>query len=221
MNSKRAILIAALAALSSAAFANVKILTTTPDLASIAEAVGGDHVSVSAIIVGARDPHRIEAKPSFMSRAANADLFIATGLELEVGYEASILQGSNNRSIQIGAPNHLYSSDWTYVLDKPTGTISRAMGDIHPYGNPHIWLDPLNGRTVAIRIAEKLQSMDPKNEEDYRANLSAFLNRLDTAMFGSALVSKFGGAKLGIGRKMERSPRRSAAPAPNSADGRR
>lgn len=193
---KRAFLAAALTALAASSFAVVKIVTTTPDLASIAASVGGNNVNVSSILVGARDPHRIEAKPSFMSRVASADLFVAIGLELEVGYEAPILEGSRNRKVQIGAPGHLYASDWTYILDKPSGPVSRAQGDIHPYGNPHIWMDPYNGRTVAVRLEQKLSAMDPKNEKAYEANLKSFLDKLDSAMFGSALVAKFGGTKL-------------------------
>jgi zinc/manganese transport system substrate-binding protein len=193
---KRALLAALLTAFSTASFAVIKIVTTTPDLASIASSVGGKNVSVSSILSGARDPHRIEAKPSFMSRASSADLFIAIGLELEIGYEQPILEGSRNGRIQVGAPGHIYASDWTYILDKPTGAVSRAMGDIHPYGNPHIWLDPYNGRTIAIRLEEKLSKMDPKNASQYQSNLNAFVNRLDSAMFGAALVGKFGGTKL-------------------------
>lgn len=188
--------IALLGFLASQSFAVVKIVTTTSDLASIASAVGGSDVSVSSIIVGARDPHRIEAKPSYMSRVAGANLFIAVGLELEVGYESAILEGSRNSRVQIGAPGHLYASDWVTVLEKPTGAVSRAMGDIHPYGNPHIWLDPYNGRIIAIKIADKLSAIDPGHDKDYKANLTKFLYRLDAGMFGSKLVDRFGGPKL-------------------------
>jgi ABC-type Zn uptake system ZnuABC Zn-binding protein ZnuA len=193
---KRALFAAVFAAMAASSFAVVKIVTTTPDLASIAQSIGGKNVTVSSILVGARDPHHIEAKPSYMSRVSSADLFIAVGLELEIGYEAPILEGSRNAKVQIGAPGHLYASDWTYILDKPTGAVSRAQGDIHPYGNPHIWLDPYNGRTIAIKLEQKLSAIDSKNTSSYKQNLDAFLDRLDTAMFGGALVSKFGGAKL-------------------------
>lgn len=177
-------------------FAVIKIVTTTPDLASIASDVGGKNVSASAIIVGARDPHRIEAKPSYMSRVSSADLFIAVGLEMEIGYEQAILDGSRNRKVMIGGSGHLYASSWVKVLDKPTGSVSRADGDIHPYGNPHIWLDPYNGRIIASRISDKLQQIDPGHASDYKSNLSRFLDRLDSSMFGSAAVDKFGGSKL-------------------------
>ena len=90
--------------------------TTTSDLASIAKAVGGNHVNASSLIVGARDPHRIEAKPSYMARVSRADLFIAVGLDLEVGYENPILQGAHNSRVMIGAAGHEYAADGVNVL---------------------------------------------------------------------------------------------------------
>jgi len=193
---KRTLFTAILAAVAASSFGVVKIVTTTPDLASIASAVGGSNVSASSILVGARDPHRIEAKPSFMSRVGGADLFLAVGLELEVGYEQAILDGSRNRKVQVGSSGHVYASAWVPVLEKPTGAVSRAMGDIHPYGNPHIWLDPLNGRTIALRLAGKLAELDPAHAAQYKANGQAFAARIDNAMFGTSAMSKFGAAKL-------------------------
>lgn len=183
-------------ALSCAAFANLKVVTTTPDLASIAAAVGGENVSVSSILVGARDPHRIEAKPSYMSRVASADVFIAVGLDLEIGYEQAILDGSRNAKVQKGKPGHIHAADWVYVMDKPMGSVNRGMGDIHPDGNPHIWLDPYNGRVIAQKLAERFSSLDRSNARAYEANADRFADRLDNAMFGQLLVGKFGGQKL-------------------------
>lgn len=174
----------------------LKVVTTTQDLASIAAAVGGSRASVSSLIVGARDPHRIEAKPSFMSRVAGADLFIAVGLELEVGYEQPILSGSRNRRVQVGQPGHLYASDGVPLVGKPTGPVSRAEGDIHPYGNPHYWLDPYNARIIADAIAARMGTLQPAGAKVFEANAEAFKKSVDVAMFGSSLVSKFGGDKL-------------------------
>jgi len=165
-------------------------------LASIVAAVGGKYVSVSAIVVGARDPHRIEAKPSYMSKVSGADLFIAIGLDLEVGYERPILAGSRNSKVAIGASGHVYASDWVQVLEKPTGQVSRAMGDIHPGGNPHIWLDPYNGRIIATKIASVLTKIDRAHSKEYQANLAEFLRRLDVAMFGAQAEERFGAQKL-------------------------
>src|SRR5688572_25045563 len=124
------------------AYADLNVVTTIPDLASLVKEVGGTKVTVASIVTGARDPHRIEAKPSFMSRAAGAHLWLAVGLELEVGYEPLILEGSRNGRIRVGAPGHVYVSQWVKVRDVPAGAVNRSQGDIHPYGNPHVWLDP-------------------------------------------------------------------------------
>jgi zinc/manganese transport system substrate-binding protein len=186
----------AVACLPQMASANLKIVTTTQDLAAIASAVGGNNVKVSSIVVGARDPHRIEAKPSYMSKVAGADMFAAIGLELEIAYEGAILSGSSNGKVQIGAPGHFYASDFAYILEKPSGHVTRAQGDVHPYGNPHIWLDPYNGRAIAIAMAEKMGKLDPSNKEEYRQNMVKFVNRLDAEMFGDALFKKYGGPKL-------------------------
>lgn len=182
--------------LSSFSSATLTVITTTSDLASLASAVGGNDVKVSSIIVGERDPHRIEAKPSFMSRTAGANLFIAVGLELEIGYEKPILDGSGNGRVAVGSLGHLYASEFCRILEKPTGTVTRAQGDIHPYGNPHVWLDPGNGRAIAVGIRDRLIKLDPAHRADYEKNLQNFVNRLDTAMFGSSLVSRYGGANL-------------------------
>ncbi|MCO5296303.1 MAG: metal ABC transporter substrate-binding protein [Fimbriimonadaceae bacterium] len=174
----------------------LKVVTTTQDLASIAASVGGNLASVSSLIVGARDPHHIEAKPSYMSRVAGADLFIAVGLELEVGYEQSILSGSRNGRVQIGQLGHLYASDDVPLVGKPTGPVTRAEGDIHPYGNPHYWLDPYNARIIADHIAARMGALRPAGAKTFDANAEAFKRSVDVAMFGAQLVSKFGGDKL-------------------------
>lgn len=185
-----------LAAIAQASAKGLDVVTTIPDLASIAQVVGGQHVRVSSIIVGARDPHRVEAKPSFMSRAARANLWLAVGLELEVGYEPLILEGSRNANIQVGRKGHVYVSDWVRVQGVPQGNVTRAMGDVHPFGNPHIWLDPFNMRVIADRLADKMAGLDPANARDYQANAKSFIAKLDEAMFGAAAVRAVGGESL-------------------------
>lgn len=175
--------------------ARLTVVTTTEDLADMARQVGGSLAIVSSLVTGARDPHSLDARPGFMSRVRNADLFIAVGLDLEVGYERAILQGSGNRRVQIGASGHLYASEGVTVLEKPT-SVSRAQGDIHPYGNPHVWLDPFNARIMATNIANAMVRLDPQNANVYLQNLSRFLARIDIAMFGEALVQKYGAQKL-------------------------
>lgn len=186
----------AVAALSAAATADLQIVTTTQDLASIAKSVGGSKVRVSALVSGARDPHRLDARPSYMSLLAKADLYIAIGLDLEVGYEEAILRGSRNSKVQKGARGHVHAGDWAVVIDKPTGSVSRAQGDIHPYGNPHVWLDPYNGRLIAVKLGEKMAGLDPANAASYRSNAQAFVAELDRRTFGAALVGRFGADTL-------------------------
>lgn len=190
-------ILSSFAAASTLAAAPLRVVTTTQDLASIARSVGGNRVIVTALVSGARDPHRLEAKPSFMAAVSRADLFIAVGLELEVGYEKSVLQGSRNRKVQIGSNGHLYGHEGgVRILEKPSGPVSRAHGDIHPGGNPHYWLDPFNARAMARSFAAKMAALQPQDAAFFRENASNFVENIDRQMFGSALVSKFGGDKL-------------------------
>ncbi len=162
----------------------LNVVTTTTNLASIAESVGGEHVSVTSIGSGNEDPHFIQAKPSYMMKARKADLWIRVGLELEIGYEGLILQGSRNPRIQINTPGHLDASEGILKLELPTGKVDRSMGDVHPMGNPHYWLDPYNGKIIAKNICQRLKQLDPEHTEDYDRNLAAFLSKLDNAMAG-------------------------------------
>ncbi len=162
----------------------LNVVTTTPTFASIAESVGGEHVSVTSIGSGDEDPHFIQAKPSYMMKARKADLWICVGMELEIGYEGLILQGSRNPRIQKNTPGHLDASEGIMKLEVPTGKIDRSMGDVHPLGNPHYWLDPYNGKIIAKNICRRLKQLDPEHAGDYDRNLAAFLSKLDNAMAG-------------------------------------
>jgi zinc/manganese transport system substrate-binding protein len=156
------------------AAAAVKVVTTTQDLASIVQAVGGSDVSASYIARGDLDPHFVDAKPSFMVKLASADLVVAVGLELEVGWLPSLLTGSRNPKVQIGTAGYLDASAAVSPIEKPTGVIDRSRGDIHPLGNPHYWLDPENGRRVARLVAQKLTALDAAHGAAYAANLATF-----------------------------------------------
>ena len=162
----------------------LNVVTTTTNLASIAEAVGGEHVSVTSIGSGDEDPHFIQAKPSYMMKAKKADLWIRVGMELEIGYEGLILQGSRNPRIQINMPGHLDVSEGILKLEVPTEKVDRSMGDVHPLGNPHYWLDPYNGKIIAKNICQRLKQLDAEHAGDYNRNLAAFLSKLDNAMAG-------------------------------------
>ncbi|MBU4376644.1 MAG: metal ABC transporter substrate-binding protein [Candidatus Omnitrophica bacterium] len=171
--------------LASAAHADdkIRILTTTSDLKSIAEYIGGNKVEVDSLAKGYQDPHFVEAKPSFMLKAKKADLFIRAGLELEIGYEELIIDGSRNPKIRFGQPGHLDASEGVYLLEVPTTTkVDRSMGDVHPMGNPHYWLDPLNVKIVASNIANRLSELSPENESYFKKNLAEFNKKMDEKM---------------------------------------
>ena len=127
------------------AWADVNIVTTTEDLAALAREVGGDRVQVEAIARGYQDPHYVEPKPSFILKLYRADLLVLVGRELERAWLPPLVQQSRNAKIQPGAQGYLDASLNAAILEIPTGQITRAMGDVHPLGNPHYWLDPANG----------------------------------------------------------------------------
>ena len=126
----------------SSALATVRIVTSLQDFASIADAVGGKRVETFALAKGYQDPHFVEPKPSFVLKLSRADLLIVAGLELEIGYLPPLIDQSRNDKIRPGAAGYLDASAGCDILERPTGTVTRAMGDVHPFGNPHYWLDP-------------------------------------------------------------------------------
>jgi len=164
--------------LASPAFAKVKVVSSLQDFASIAEAVGGNRVETFALARGYQDPHFVEPKPSFVLKLSNADLLIVAGLELEIGYLPPLIDQSRNDRIRPGAPGYLDASAGCDILERPTGVVTRAMGDVHPFGNPHYWLDPENGRIIARAIADRLTRLDPAGAAEYKANLAAFEAKL-------------------------------------------
>ena len=178
----------------------IQILTTTSDLKSIAEFIGGNEVKVDSLAKGCQDPHFVEAKPSFMMKAKNADLFIRVGLELEIGYEELIIDGSRNPKIRIGQPGHLDASEGVFLLEVPTTTkIDRSLGDVHPMGNPHYWLDPLNAKIIAYNIANRLCEISPQNEAYFKQNLAGFNKKIDAKMIEwQGKLKPFKGQKIAI-----------------------
>lgn len=160
------------------AFATVKIVTSIQDFASIADAVGGKRVETFALAKGYQDPHFVDPKPSFILKLSNADLLIVAGLELEIGYLPPLIDQSRNDKIHPGNPGYLDASMGCDILERHTQQVTRAMGDVHPFGNPHYWLDPENGRIIARAVADRLTKLDPAGAADYQANLAAFEAKL-------------------------------------------
>jgi len=172
------------------ASAVLKIVTTTEDLASLAREVGGDKVTVEALARGYQDPHWVEAKPSFSLKLNGANLLIAVGRELEIGWLPSLITQSRNPRIQPGAAGYLDASMNVKILDIPTGQVTRAMGDVHPSGNPHYWLDPDNGRRIAQAIRDKLSELSPADRAYFSQRYDDFDKRLADAQkrWDAALV---------------------------------
>lgn len=179
------------------AAAPLKVVTTTEDLASLAREVGGDRVTVVALAKGYQDPHQVDPKPSFILEVSRADLLIAVGRDLEIGWLPSLTTSSRNPKVQPGASGYLDASANVKILEIPTGQITRAMGDVHPQGNPHYWLDPGNGRLMARSIRDKLVALAPADRAVFEQRYSQFDAKLAAAeKRWDATMAPYRGAKL-------------------------
>jgi zinc/manganese transport system substrate-binding protein len=157
------------------------VITTTEDLASIAREVGGDRITVEPIARGYQDPHFVEAKPSFILKLQKADILVAVGRDLEIGWLPPLIQHSRNAKVQVGGSGYLDASLKARILEIPQGQITRAEGDVHPLGNPHYWLDPENGKLVAKEIADKLSQLRPGDRAFFEQRLTDFTARVAEA----------------------------------------
>lgn len=157
------------------------VITTTEDLASIGREVAGDRASIESLARGYQDPHYVEPKPSFILKLQKADLLIVVGRELELGWLPPLIQQSRNARIQPGADGYLDASLHAEILEVPQGQITRAMGDVHPLGNPHYWLDPENGKRIATDVADKLSRLRPNDRAYFEQRLADFTKRIDAA----------------------------------------
>ena len=164
-----------------AAEAALNVVTTTSDLASIVSEVGGDKIAVESLARGYQDPHFVEAKPSFVLKLNKADLLVVVGRDLEIGWLPALINQARNARIQPGADGYFDASLTAKILDLPTGQLTRAMGDVHPLGNPHYWLDPENGRAIAKAVQAKLSQKDPANAPYYAQRAADFDRRLSEA----------------------------------------
>ncbi len=160
----------------------VRVVTTLPVFAELVQAIGGDKVSVEAVASPIQDPHFVDARPSFILDASRADLWVEAGMDLEVGWAPLVREGSRNAAIQIGGPGHVDASTHVQKLGVPAGRVDRSRGDVHPYGNPHYWLDPLNAVPMTADITLALSRVDPRNAAYYADRRRAFLAELDRRM---------------------------------------
>ncbi len=156
--------------------AAIRVLATTADWGALTTALGGDRVDVYSATSAMQDVHRVDAKPSLVARARTADLIVANGADLEIGWLPVLLQESGNPKIQRGAPGYFEAASQVTLVDVPS-KLDRAMGDIHPYGNPHIQLDPRNIAAVAKGLTAKLVAVDPAGADYYAARGADFGKR--------------------------------------------
>jgi zinc/manganese transport system substrate-binding protein len=175
------VLVAGLVGPATASAKKLNIVTATTDLAALAQEVGGDKINVESIAKGYQDPHFVEAKPSFLLRLRQADLLVVVGLQLEIGWLPPLIAQSGNSRIQPGANGYLDASQFAAILEIPQGSITRAMGDVHPLGNPHYWLDPDNGRRIAKGMAAKFGELDTEDAAFFQQRYQDFDRRLTEA----------------------------------------
>lgn len=179
MKKRITILLLALAALP--AWANLNIFATVPEWGALAKEIGGDKVRVYTATTAFQDPHRIEAKPSLLAQARQAQLVIAVGADLEVGWLPLVLRDSGNAAIQPGQPGYFEAAAWVKRLDVPT-VLDRAHGDVHSGGNPHIQLDPRNVLKVGEALTARLSELDAANAVSYQAAFKTFAGKWRSAM---------------------------------------
>lgn len=181
---------------SDSALAKLNIVATTPDLGAIAKEIGGDKVDVKSLARPTEDPHFVDARPSFITILNKADVLIEGGAMLEAGWLPPLIEGARNKKIQIGSAGRVIGSDGITLIQVPT-TLDRAMGDIHPMGNPHYLLDPLNGKVVAQHICDTLCKLDAASCPHFQTNLEGFSRKIDEKMVEwRKLTALFKGTKV-------------------------
>ena len=174
----------------------LKIVTTIPDLKSIAEFIGGDRVDAFSIATGFQNPHFVDPKPSYILKLSKADMFITVGLDLEIGWVPPLLNSARNQKIQKGGEGYVDASTNIPLLQIPT-SVNRGEGDIHIFGNPHYWLDPLNGKIIAQNICNALSHLDPEHQAMFQSNLKKFNETADAKVKEwESKLSKFKNTKV-------------------------
>ncbi|GIW43411.1 MAG: adhesin [Candidatus Binatia bacterium] len=190
------LLVLAIASSAARAEETLKVVTTLPDFASIARHVGGERVDVVSLAQGGEDPHFLEAKPSFVKLLASADVVIVAGMDLELGYLPLLLQNARNGKILPGQVGYVDCSTVVEKLQVPTAPVDRSMGDVHPYGNPHYWLDPINGVAIAARLAEVFSQIQPVERAGFEHRAKKFQDSVYARLAGEELARKYDVSKL-------------------------
>src|SRR5258706_697214 len=159
----------------------INVITATQDLAAIGADIGGDRITIEAIAKGYQDPHFVEPKPSFLIKLQKADLLVLVGLQLEIGWLPPLITQSGNSKIQPNNAGYLDMSQFCQILEIPTTQVTRAMGDVHPLGNPHYWLNPENGRRMAKAFETKFGELRPADKAFFAEREADFEKRLTAA----------------------------------------
>ena len=185
-----------MAVLALGAQAKLNIVVTTPDLAAIAKKVGGDKVEITTLARPTEDPHFVDAKPSFIVKLNRADALVEGGAELEVGWLPPLLAGARNDKLASGQPGRILCNEGIRMLEVPS-QLTRAEGDIHPLGNPHFVVDPVNARIIAAHLADAFAKLDASSTEVFRTNGKKFADALDAKLVEwAAKLAPFQGAKI-------------------------
>jgi len=174
----------------------LKVCATVPELGSIARHVGGDAVDVTVFAKGTEDPHFVEARPSFIREMAAADLYLKVGAGMEVGWAPVLEHQCRNARVQPGGVGYVDCSKCVPIMEIPTGRVDRSLGDVHPEGNPHYLLDPVNGIKVARCVCDKLIELRPGHAEAFRANYARFRAAIGERLVGDKLATKYDVEKL-------------------------
>ena len=176
----------------------LQVCATVPELGNLVQEIGGDHVKITVFAKSQEDPHFIEAKPSFIKALSQADLFLQIGMELEIGYAPVLLQNARNSRVLIGTQGFVDCSKVITSMEIPTGIVDRSMGDVHPSGNPHYLLDPLNGPVVARLIKDRLTDLRPERRAFFEERYRNFHRKIGDALVGEKLARKYDVEKLAL-----------------------
>jgi ABC-type Zn uptake system ZnuABC Zn-binding protein ZnuA len=176
----------------------IQVCATIPDLGNLAQEIGGDQVKITVFAKNQEDPHFIEAKPSFIKALSQADLFLQIGMELEIGYAPVLVQNARNSRVLTGAAGDVDCSKVITPMEVPVGIVDRSMGDVHPLGNPHYLLDPLNGLRVARLIRDRLTELRPEKKPFFEERYTMFYRKIGEGLVGEKFARKYEFEKIAL-----------------------
>lgn len=175
-------LLATLALVTSAADKKLNVVCTLPDIAAVTDAVAGQLITLTCLAGPSEDPHFVDPRPSFARVLNKADLLIEGGADLEVGWLPPLVQNARNSKVLVGQAGHLNASEKVEIKERPTGPVDRSQGDVHPSGNPHYLMDPLNAIAVADQIAARLAQLDAAHASDFKQNAKKFADDINAKL---------------------------------------